>query len=96
VPTKPELDTEGECSDAVLLWTDAGDTWWEPEAGAHLTGETSQRTVYLSARSSRSIWSDVPFPGSLPGPCALLEPQLGSSAPRKRDHGPYRLAHREP
>jgi hypothetical protein len=48
VPTEPELDTEGEDPDAVLLCTDGGDTWWEPEAGPHLTGnETSQRTVHL-------------------------------------------------
>jgi hypothetical protein len=28
------IDAENEDPDAVLLWTDAGDTWWEPEAGA--------------------------------------------------------------
>jgi hypothetical protein len=33
VPTEPELDTEGEDPDAVLLWTDAGDTWWEQRQG---------------------------------------------------------------
>ncbi len=43
VPTKPELDTEGEGPDAVLLWTDAGDTLWEPEAGAHLTCRSPAR-----------------------------------------------------
>jgi hypothetical protein len=32
--SKPALDTENEDPDAVLPWTDAGDTWWEPEAGA--------------------------------------------------------------
>jgi hypothetical protein len=32
--SKPALNIEDEDPDALLLWTDAGDTWWEPEAGA--------------------------------------------------------------
>ena len=45
---RPELDTEAEDPDAVLLWTDVGDTWWEPEAGAPSDRtETSQGGVPL-------------------------------------------------
>ena len=33
-PVDPASDIEDEDLDAVLLWTDEGDTWWEPEAGA--------------------------------------------------------------
>jgi hypothetical protein len=33
-PIKPPLDIENEDPDAVLPWTDAGDSWWAPEAGA--------------------------------------------------------------
>jgi hypothetical protein len=28
------LDIENDNPDVLLLWTDTGDTWWEPEAGA--------------------------------------------------------------
>jgi hypothetical protein len=33
-PTQPEPDTDDEHPDAILLWIDSGDTWWEPAAGA--------------------------------------------------------------
>jgi hypothetical protein len=33
--SKPALDIENLDPDAILLWADAGDIWWEPEAGAH-------------------------------------------------------------
>ena len=66
------------------------------EAGAHLTGRDKPEDR-LPLRVLLALdWSDVPFAGSLPGPSALLEPKLGSSAPRKRDHGPCRLARGEP
>jgi hypothetical protein len=32
--SRPAVDMESEDPDAVSLWTDAGDTWWEYEEGA--------------------------------------------------------------
>ena len=76
-PTEPELDTEGEDPDAVLLWTDAGDTWWEPEAGAHLTRRDKPEDR-LPLRVLLALdWSDVPFPARCQAHLPCWSPSWG-------------------